>query len=416
MNQQMIPRPYAQDPLMYDDYNSEDDDFFGPGDSHHPMMRRMTFPFVYPRVHPTGPILDEYQFQRAYCYDSGFRPGAAVYHLMGSDLHQLRNFLNGVLPVENLKPLMDALAQRSPYEIEALKYAFGATSNGVELWLALKAVLERNGESQAVIYAVVGLLLGPVGFDIWLLNEVPGIWEYRLLIWKELSHRDKDILIDIFVGRDREDISYLETRYQQRSRQTLATAIAIVQGNNNLNYPELKDALNICAEGNRPPLTDPVDDIAVNADVTEIIRILDSDKPSHVDFFRILLRRSDPHIKQINIFYQNIAGKQLDEGIRQCQAASKMTKRIATHAVRSAIDPAYRDVMLLRRAMGAEHWIGRGRDELLAMRIVRMHWYRHHFRAVKQKYMILKGKQLVDKVKKKDGFLGEVLVSLVQIW
>jgi len=84
--------------------------------------------------------------------------------------------------------------------------------------------------------------------------------------------------------------------------------------------------------------------------------------------------------------------------------------------VRSAMDLAYRDLMLLRRAMGAEHWIGRGRDELLAMRIVRMHWYRHHFRAVKQKYLILKGKQLVDKVKKKDGLLGEVLVSLVQIW
>jgi len=167
---------------MFDDYDSEDEDFLGPGGSRHPMMRRMTLPFVYPRVHQTGPILDEYQFQRPYSYDSSFRPGAAVYHLMGSDLYQLQNFLNGVVTVENLKPLLDALAQRSPYEIEALKYAFGATSNGVELWLAVKTVLERTGESQAAIYAVLGLLLGPVGFDIWLLNEVPGIWEYRLLI------------------------------------------------------------------------------------------------------------------------------------------------------------------------------------------------------------------------------------------
>jgi len=419
MNQHMIPSPYVQDPLMYDDYDSEED-FLGPGGPHHHLARRMTLPFVYPRVHPVGQVVvDEYQFQRPYSYLSGFHPGRPVYHLMGRDLFNLQSFLNGTVTIENLKPILDSLVQRSPYEIEALKYAFAATSNGVELWLAAKTVLENNGGCQAAIYAMIGLLLGPVGFDVWLLNEVSAIQEYRLLIWKELNRRDKDILIDIFVGRDAEDILYLNEKYQQRFQtfgQSLATAVSVVQANNNFNYPELMEALNICIEANRPRSTDPVDPTVVTADVAEIIRILESDKPSHVDLFAILLRRSDLHIKQINIFYQTRAGVQLDEGIRQCQAASKMTRRIAAHAVRSAMDLGYRDVMLLRRAMGAEHWLGRGRDELLAMRIVRMHWYRHHFRAVKQKYMMVKSKQLVDKVKKKDGFLGDVLTSLVEIW
>lgn len=77
----------------------------------------------------------------------------------------------------------------------------------------------------------------------------------------------------------------------------------------------------------------------------------------------------------------------------------------------------YRDVLLLRRAMGAENiFFIRGREELLALRIVRAHWYRHHCRAVKQKYLRLKGSTLVDKVKRKKGLLGDILVSLVQVW
>lgn len=67
---------------------------------------------------------------------------------------------------------MTTLALRSPYEIEALNYTFGATTNGVDLALAASTVLDQSGESQAVKYAMIGLLLGPVGFDLWLMSQV----------------------------------------------------------------------------------------------------------------------------------------------------------------------------------------------------------------------------------------------------
>jgi hypothetical protein len=202
------------------------------------------------------------------------------------------------------------------------------------------------------------------------------------------------------VGRHPEDIVFLNTKYKERYR---------TYGHD---Y-----ALNTCIEANRPPETNPVDGTLVTADVAEIRRILSSDEPPHRDLFRILLRRSDAHIKQINVFYQGKEKMSLDEGIRRCQNASKMTRKIAEHAVRSAMYLDYRDVMLLRRAMGAENiFFLRGREELLALRIVRAHWYRHHWRAVKQKYLRLKGNTLVDKVKRKKGLLGDILVSLVQVW
>jgi hypothetical protein len=154
----------------------------------------------------------------------------------------------------------------------------------------------------------------------------------------------------------------------------------------------------------------------VNRDVEEIIRILESRPPSYYDLFNILLRRSDQHINQINTFYAMRADMQLDESIRRTQTMNSMARKIATHAVRTAVNMVHRDVNLLLKAMGSESILRRGRDEMLALRICRMHWYRHHWRQVRQAYLVLKGKQLVEKVSDKNGLLGDILVSMTQFW
>lgn len=118
--------------------------------------------------------------------------------------------------------------------------------------------------------------------------------------------------------------------------QSLATAVANMQRTNNLHSLELIHALNICIEANRPLETNPIDHDLVHADVTEIRRILSLRQPSHQDLFRIILGRSDSHIKQIATLYQKIEDRPLEEGIRGCKKATKMTRKIAEHAVRSA--------------------------------------------------------------------------------
>ena len=50
--------------------------------------------------------------------------------------------------------------------------------------------------------------------------------------------------------------------------------------------------------------------------------------------------------------------KQLDEVIRRNVRLDDMTKKIAVHAVRTATNITYRDVLLLRDAMGANKFLG----------------------------------------------------------
>ena len=198
--------------------------------------------------------------------------------------------------------------------------------------------------------------------------------------------------------------------------QSLTTVVSIVLGNNNISSPELQCALNICCEADRPPQSEPVDIALVHRDVEDITRILEMQSPSARELFNILLRRSDQHLAQVAIFYRMKAEMDLDEGIRRTQKMSSMTRKIAAHAVRTATNLAHRDAMLLFKAMGSESILRRGRDEMLALRVCRMHWYRHHWRQVRQTYLRLKGRQLVEKMSDKSGLLGDLMVAMTQVW
>jgi hypothetical protein len=211
---------------------------------------------------------------------------------------------------------------------------------------------------------------------------------------------------------------YRPSKGQNPSRAlSLETAFTNLRRTNNLRPPELVHALNVCIEANRPLETDPVDQRTVDADVAAIRFILSTSKPSYHDLFRILLLRSDSHIQQIATVYQELENRPLEEGIRRCKKVTRMTSKIAEHAIRSAVDLEHRDLMLLRRAIRAERFfnIGVENDALLALRMVRAHWYRNHWRAVRNGYLKLKEEELATKVARREGSLGKILVSLSDV-
>ena len=175
---------------------------------------------------------------------------------------------------------------------------------------------------------------------------------------------------------------------------------------------ELRSALNIATESTRPDGTYPVDPTLVHRDVEDIIKIMNAGFPSHTALFNILLRRSNEHLMQVSIHYRITREKALDEDIRRCAAMSRMMRKIAVHAVRSATDPTYRDVMALKDAMGANSMVGNGSNEKLAIRIVRLHWYKQHWMQVKAAYVGHNGKALVDKVNGQKGLLRHLLVTM----
>src|SRR5437762_7877730 len=108
-------------------------------------------------------------------------------------------------------------------------------------------------------------------------------------------------------------------------------------------------------------------------------------------------------------------GINLDEALRRNVCLDDMTKKIAVHAVRTATDMTYRDVMLLRDAMGANKILRNGRDEKIGIRAVRMHWHRQHWHQIKAVYVGHMGKDFVDKWKNRKGLFGNLILSMASV-
>ena len=222
-----------------------------------------------------------------------------------------------------------------------------------------------------------------------------------------------DILIDIFVGRDPEDLQQLGLAYQRKHSlsmqgKSLASLVKEITKSE-----ELQAALTICIEGGRGLM--PVDQAAIQNDLVEIKNLMKMAFPPPRAFFDILLRRSDPHIASIALYYSMESGLKLDEAIRRNMSIPSMTRKIVLHAVRSATDLPYRDVMLLRDAMVANNLIGNVVKEKLGIRVCRMHWHRRHWQNVKAVYVGHKGEEFVDKWKNKKGIFRDLIMSMASI-
>lgn len=223
----------------------------------------------------------------------------------------------------------------------------------------------------------------------------------------------EDILIDIFVGRDPEDLRTLDLYYQQRHRNVMSGKSLASLVNTLTSSEELRYALMICTEGNKGREPRPVDQQRVLQDVEVIQKQINTTFPSHQIIFDILLRRHDSHIAQINLYYQMREGMNLDEALRRNVTLSQMTRNIAVHAVRTATDLTYRDCMLLRDAMGANKLMGNKNEEKLGIRVCRMHWHRQHWKQIKAVYMGHMGQEFIDKCKKgKKGLFRDLVVSM----
>ena len=226
----------------------------------------------------------------------------------------------------------------------------------------------------------------------------------------------EDILVDIFVGRDSEDLRNLDLYYRQRpsnvmSGKGLASIVGQLTSSDELRY-----ALMICMEMNRSRESDPVDQQRVLQDLKVLESQMKSSFPSYQVIFDILLRRHDPHIAQITLYFQMREGTHLDEALRRSTTLSEMVRKITIHAVRTATDLTYRDSLLLRDAMGANSFMGNGKDEKIGIRVCRMHWHKQHWKQIKAAYVGHRGHEFIDDCKKRTrGIFLDLLVSMDSI-
>lgn len=155
----------------------------------------------------------------------------------------------------------------------------------------------------------------------------------------------------------------------------------------------LKTALSLVSHFNRPEPLEVVDTAQVIRDTNEVHFVLRNCFADPHDLLRIFLQRSDPHIQRLSTMFNSQTGKELDNVIRTHAWLDKDIKKIVVHAIRTAVNMTYRDVMLLRDVLGANSPFRIGSSEKLGIRVVRLHWYPHHWQQVRAAYNSLTGKE-----------------------
>lgn len=219
----------------------------------------------------------------------------------------------------------------------------------------------------------------------------------------------QDILIDIYVGRNPQDLRVLADGFTK-----LGSSISTIS--NYADSEELKMALGIVSEINRPDTTVPVDTARVYHDVEILISTLSATFPRSSELFNILLRRSDTHISQMALHYQMKIGEPLDKAIRKNLNISQMANKIAVHAVRTASNITYRDCMLLRDALGHNKIFSGLSKKKLAIRACRMHKFTQHWKQIKADYLGMTGKEFVDKMRNSlSGVFGELMTAMAMV-
>lgn len=115
------------------------------------------------------PTISSTVLRRPYSYDASHALRGSGYPQMYADLQVLMTILKSTST--GLKSLIDVLAPRSPSEIDSLRHAFRAVT-GNDLAVAVSNFFRANGFKDSVKSAFVGLVLGPLLYDLCLLQKV----------------------------------------------------------------------------------------------------------------------------------------------------------------------------------------------------------------------------------------------------
>jgi hypothetical protein len=217
------------------------------------------------------------------------------------------------------------------------------------------------------------------------------------------------------VGRDSNDIRLLSQKYQQQQHLSLGSQSLAVAVEEFATSNEIKFAVRICTEATRPRPAMSVDNALVARDVQDIMELLEETEPEYQKLLNILLRRDDQHIIQITMMFNTRTRYQLDEVIRRSRYLTRMTKKIAVHALRTAVNVIFRDAMLLREAMGPNSLPGSEIDRKLGIRVCRMHWYPQHWRQTRATFLNVTGRDFMETMTTRGGLFRDLMMCMAQI-
>ncbi|KAK6908907.1 hypothetical protein I203_102913 [Kwoniella mangroviensis CBS 8507] len=287
------------------------------------------------------------------------------------------------------RTLIDTLAPLDAFQMEVLSRTYEQT-----VGRSLKKTLEKELSSW-LEYTLVLLSLGPLGGDLHLLNRAcSGMGTHE------------DLLNEILLGRSNEEMFLLKEGYKRVYGKDL---VAVVRGELSMKTERM---FNMALSGQRDE-SPYVNQQQVQQDVEALYRAgpgkIGTDE---IGVCGILLSRSDAHLQAVAQAFPQRHRIPLSQMI-QSEFSGHMRDGLYYIAKGAENDGqgVVRDAELLYNAMA-----GMGtKDERMIYRIVRNHWNRPRFNAIKDQYQAQYGKTLKRAVEgETTGKYEKALVGIIE--
>lgn len=312
-----------------------------------------------------------------------------------NDYEAIRKATKGFGTKESL--LISTLAPLDSMKMAVLSDAFKARS-GKDLLSVIES--ETSGHFRDVLR---GIVLGPLWYDV------------------ELAHQalsgfgtNETLLTEVIADRTPSDINLLSMAYRLRFHKSLEAAIK-----DDLSF-KTERLYTMMLSNNRPPDNMPVDYNLVEADVQTLFKAgQDKIGTDEIAFCEVIVNRSRPHLAAICEVYPKKHKKTITKVIKsEFSGHMRFTllyivngaKPRPKHGITSQNASLWRDAKLLEASMK-----GFGtKDKELGWRVVRNHWDRQRFNAVKDMYQRKYRKTLEKRVEgETSGDQRKVLLALI---
>ncbi|GAA5992429.1 hypothetical protein JCM11641_002904 [Rhodosporidiobolus odoratus] len=325
---------------------------------------------------------------------------------VGREVERVRGIV-GAKALNRDRDLVNFLAPLTYPQLKALDRAYLEKGNGRDL---LDAVTSEKAFKGNVEFAARGMLMGPLAWDVWLLQRA-----------LDRATTNDNLLVDLLISRPPSALALLRAAYSHRSShlglsspspsspaststsKSLDVAVLSAFSSN----VRLRKAWEVALQGRWEDTAAEGEAVGGGGEVDEVKRkkLLREDldqlkvalrRGGHIEIVaKILLARSPTHLHSLTLEYRRSTSghSSLTKAIKQCVPTGTLQK-LFLHAVENAKNVGevkaegldvgvWRDAKAIERAIDVEKG---GRREELLWRLIRLHWNRPRFLAIQQAY------------------------------
>ncbi|KAL4921411.1 hypothetical protein BDW62DRAFT_128667 [Aspergillus aurantiobrunneus] len=315
----------------------------------------------------------------------GYIPGQLAHGDFRREADALRKAMKGFGTDE--KALIQVLSKLEPEQAAAVRATYTSHINR-DLHADVKS--ETSGYFRQALLAIID---GPLAHDTALAREaVQGIGTKEWL------------LNDVLLGRSNADLNAIKASYERTFHRSIERDVG-----DDLSF-KTKTFFSHVLRASRHEENTPYNEHVLREEVPRIHSATAARLVNNADEISSLFARcSNVELQALDRFFSERYHTSLEAHIDK--EFSGHMKDALLHMIRTALDPAMRDAVLLEECMK-----GMGtKDERLVVRVVRVHWDRTHLANVKRAYQYKYNQDLVKRVKgETSGDYQRLLVAMLE--